>query len=558
MPVITETKWDKDPIKINNVPFTPVPGVNYRSNYVKIAIDLENNKNNPAFCKELLRQIVLTDIWFINYFIRGILNFNDDKGFFVKMCDEVTFGPQSHTLDIWGRFHGKSSIITIAETAQYHLKNPDECTCIFSFKKPAATQKFLFSIMKIYENDLMKYLFDDVLYQNPGSQGADGSPSWSLENGIIIKRTNQTRSEKTVQGSGLVEGMETGGHFERRVYDDVETDDMRRNIDQLIKCYEKFDMSANLATGQDSDIVRVIGTFYSHLGPLVKIRDLKDVDGNKVYHTRIVPSEDENGNPVLVSRKKLNEYKTMKNYNSQHKCNPSPEGVTRLDYEFVTEVSPEQIPDNLYKVLLVDWAGDNPNEADDQKDAWAIGVFGINPESDDWGTHEIYICDLFVSPTSSTNAVEEIVRMYLNNGQIQKLGIERINSNFLAINVRDALDKRGRAVTYKNKRLIDLLPGGRNKIDRIGDNLSWYFDNSKIFINKNINPVYRQRFKREVTSFPTWKFDSLDVLSYSVDLIKDEIIKYKLKNMGSDRKIIKLNFKLSNKQKDRGLTAMAF
>lgn len=555
MPVITETKWGKDPIVINNVSFTPIPGVDYRSNYVKIAIDLENNKDNPAFCKELLRQIVLNDLWFINYFVRGIKVFNDPRGFFAKMSREVELGARTHTQDIWGRFHGKSTIITEAETAQYHLKEPEHCTCIFSFKK-AAAGKFLFGVKSIYETEIMKYLFDDVLYQDPESKGSDGSPSWSLENGIIIKRKNQTRRDKTVQASGLVEGMETGGHFERRVYDDVETHDMAKNIDQLAKCYSAFDMSANLGTGQDSDIVRIIGTFYSYHGPLVKIMNLKDTDGKPVYKTRIVPSEDKNGKPVLVSEKMLERYKLMENYNSQHRCDPSPKGLSRLNYDYVTEV--EELPDNLYKVLLVDWADDNPNEADDKKDAWAIGVIGVDPKTDDWGAHDLYICDLFLSPTSTTNAIEEIVNMYMRNGQIQKIGIEKTNQNVLAISVRDALKKRNRNVSYENKRLIDLKPAGRKKLHRISDNLMWHFDNGKIYISEKIHPTYRKRFKKETNLFPAWHDDGLDILAYAIDVTKDKTINYTINNMDKDRKIIKLNFKLSNKQRDRGLTAMAF
>lgn len=555
MPVITENKWAKDPIKINNIPFVPVPGVNYRSNYVKIAIDLENNKNDPAFCKELLRQIVLNDLWFINYFIRSILIFNDTRGFFVKMCREIELGPQSHTLDIWGRYHGKSTIITEAETIQYHLKNPEHCTCIFSFKKAAAA-KFLFGIKATYEDDLMKYLFDDVLYQSPESQGRDGPPSWSLENGIIIKRKVQSRRDKTVQAMGLVEGMEQGGHFERRVYDDVETDDMAENIDQLNKCYSKFDMSANLGTGQDTDVVRVIGTFYSHLGPLVRIKDLERSNGKKVYTSRIVPSEDENGKPVLVSEEKLEEYKLMDSYNSQHRCDPSPKGLSRFDYDFVTETN--ELPDTLYKVLLIDWASDNPNAADDKKDAWAIGVIGIDPKSDDWGTHNLYLCDLFLSPSTTTDAIEEIVNMYMRNGQIQKIGIEKTNQNFLAINVRDALKKRNRNVSYINKRLVDLMPGGRKKQKRISDNLTWYFDNGKVFVNKKINPVYRKRLRKEINWFPAWHDDGLDILSYTVDMIKNDIVKYSLNNMGSEDNVIRLSHKLPLKKRQRGVTAMAY
>ena len=43
----------------------------------------------------------------------------------------------------------------------------------------------------------------------------------------------------------------------------------------LDKVFSKFEMSyGNLGTGSDSDIIRIIGTYYSHSGPITRIQEI--------------------------------------------------------------------------------------------------------------------------------------------------------------------------------------------------------------------------------------------------------------------------------------------
>ena len=269
-------------IVINGVKFSPRPDCEYKNDYVRIDYVLQNPSewnaaiNAPPDVKltieqvqrTLFRHLVLTDLWFIVYFIMGIKAANHP--FVVKMCKVVENAPATKVLHIWSRGHFKSVSITIAQTTQFHLANPDKCTCIFSYKKPAA-EKFLGAIKANYEKEFLKFLFPDVLWARPDSD----SPSWSVQNGISLIRKNDSRANKTVEASGLVEGMLTGGHFERRIYDDIETADSSDSPDEQEKILSRFDMSSNLDTKSDDDIEIVIGTFYSHQGPNVKIRDKK-------------------------------------------------------------------------------------------------------------------------------------------------------------------------------------------------------------------------------------------------------------------------------------------
>jgi hypothetical protein len=502
---------------INGMEFIPVKGVEYKNDYIAFASKLYNMTESERIRE--YRKIILSDLWFIVYFIMQVPDANDKKGFVVNQCkiieDDFKDGKEKFqpTLDIWGRFHFKSTIITKAETIQYHLKYPNECTCIFSYKKPAA-EKFLDSIRKAYESPFMVAIFPDLLYAN-----IKESPSWSLQNGITIKRKNSGRSEKTVETSGLVEGMVIGSHFDRMIFDDVETDDMADNVDQLNKCYKKFDMADNLGNVSDINIKRVIGTYYSHCGPLIRIRD-KEIEGKLVYRTRVVPTCDKDFNPVLVSRKRLAELRTMAHFNSQHLCDPTPKDYSvlgRAELNIIDEIP--QSANHLF--MLVDFAGDTKDKGIGG-DSWAIGVFAVDANTCQLGLNDVYVRDLIIKPMSLTQAIDEIIAMYLRNGYIQRLGIEKIaNNDALALHITQGLSKMGKVVTKEHGNLIDLRPRNRKKRDRIINALERPMMNGKWHVLDKIPYEYRLRLRTEMDNFPHGHDDGLDICSYLYDVLEE-------------------------------------
>jgi hypothetical protein len=506
MPVIENIRT----ISINDVEFTPIEGVNYEDDDSKLSI---------------LASLILNDLFFIIYFITGETSNDNQRAnhpFIVKMCQEVESGPKTRTLDVWARSHLKSSIITVAETVQYHLKYPHHCSCIFSYKKPAA-EKFLNAIRNIYKTPIMRACFPGILYNNPDSE----SPSWSLENGITLKRKNQARPQKTIQASGLVEGMLVGDHFERRIYDDIETSDTAMNASQMDKCYSQFDMSINLGTGAENDIERVIGTYYSHVGTVVRIRDKEDVHGNKMYHPRIVPATEDgaiDGKPVFLSQKVLDEKKKDISFNSQQLCDPTPVGIRKLDSSLLKDIQCEEIPTNLYKFMLVDPAGDG-------SDSWAIKVVGVEPEIDEIGASNVYILDAVIDPLDEVMGIEEAVRMYLRNGIIEQVGVEKVALSTTEVHIANALTKHRRRISVEDKTLVILRPAGRNKHRRIESALSWPLFNGKIHISSAVPEMYRQRLKMELDEFPYGKHeDGIDVLSYLYDMLNDFGFKWRVRS----------------------------
>lgn len=171
-------------------------------------------------------------------------------------CREVELAPDNH-LDIWGRGHYKSTIITFAGIIQDILMDPEVTVGIFSHTRSIA-KAFLSQIkLELELNDRLKRLFPDVLYAKPERE----SPRWSLDDGIIVRRQSNPK-EATVEAWGLVDGQPTSRHFKILLYDDVVTDKSVTTPEQIAKTTEAWQLSDNL--GSLHCRKRYVGTRYSY------------------------------------------------------------------------------------------------------------------------------------------------------------------------------------------------------------------------------------------------------------------------------------------------------
>lgn len=458
------------------------------------------------------------DLFAIVCFAMGIEKANHP--FIVKQCRLVEEGPESGTVDIWAREHFKSTIITIGRTIKRILNDPESTTAIFSYKKPAA-EKFLDGIRKVLESPLMVWTFPDILYEKPDSQ----APSWSLQGGIRVKRNSTSRREHTVEAFGLIEGMPTGGHFDHRIYDDVETDDLAQNPEQLQLCFNKFEMSRNL--GSDGGTESIIGTYYSHCGVLVKLGEKKNILGEPMYDLRIFPATDNgkiDGNPVFFSQEYLDSKKTDSTFSTQQLCNPTPGHERKIHFDRFKSVSRGDLPSKRIKVMIVDPAGDKEVQTGNKNDRWAMVTIGVKPFIDDLGLSDIYIedgiCDEFASSESNDAACD----MYIRNGRISVLGVERVATDSAWLHIKNALKAKGRYMDLMKKEkvggnLMLLAPSGRAKMKKILDNLEYPLNNGKVHIVDDINPEILTLLKTECDKFPFFHVDLLDAISYVYDVL---------------------------------------
>src|SRR6516165_9198952 len=104
-------------------------------------------------------------------------------------------------IDIWFRGGYKSTVITFAGIIQEVVRDPEITISIFSHTSSVA-KAFLSQIKREFEGNAdLKALFPEVLYADP----ARDSPSWSVDNGLIVRRQGNPK-EATVEAHGLVVG----------------------------------------------------------------------------------------------------------------------------------------------------------------------------------------------------------------------------------------------------------------------------------------------------------------------------------------------------------------
>lgn len=313
-----------------------------------------------------------------------------EREWIFQRCREVQENPNGR-IDIWAREHYKSTIITFGKNIQDILAshgedplpewNGREVTIgIFSFNRPAA-KKFLRQIKVEFEdNQELKLLFPDVLYQNPRKE----SSKWSDDEGLVVKRKSNPR-EATIEASGLVDGQPTGMHYVIRSYDDVVTLESARSVEMIKKTTQAWGLSLSLGTEGGFD--RYAGTFYADGDTYSDIIER----GGAI--PRIHPATDNGlstGEPVLFSKEYLDSKKFagIYDFSCQYLCDPIPDEnayFTKDDFQWY-----DKPPEHLRRYGASDYA-----VSEGKGDFTELGVCGVS--SDD----HIYILDWWSGQTTA-------------------------------------------------------------------------------------------------------------------------------------------------------------
>jgi hypothetical protein len=352
--------------------------------------------------------------------------------------------------------------------------------------------------------------------------------------------------------------MPTGKHFKRVIFDDVVNADISESPPRMNVIKKKLDAAMNV--GKKGGHKRAVGTIYHYADPMIYLRDKLKVNSDKPLWTpRVKPATvngDYNGAPVLLSQEELDEKKAESTYNTQQLCNPVPDEERKLSGELVKDIKPDKIPQNIIKLMASDPAGDiKEGNGDD----WATFVVGVSPNTDDFGASDFYILDGDADKMPESAGPALIADMYMRNGRVQALGIEKVGLSTTEIHVQNALHKRGRRVSQKTKNLIILKPKGRKKARRIIDAWAWLLDNGKIHVSTSLPKSLRDRLRQELDEFPFGSHDDIiDILAYIFgDMMADKIVMSILKTHAPRKNPYKKNINLANiHNKDRSLAWM--
>lgn len=315
----------------------------------------------------VMRELCLEHLFFL--LTRVLKRADIDTDWLWERCEEVQSDPDGY-LDLWAREHYKSTIITYGLTIQNILRDPELTVGIFSHTRPIA-KAFLKQIMQEFErNKLLQQLFPDVLWEEPRKQ----SPSWSLDNGIVVKRESNPK-EATVEAWGLVDGQPTSKHFSLLVYDDVVTKESVSTPDQISKTTDAWALSLNL--GAHGGRRRYIGTRY-HKNDTYRVILQREAAVER-KHPATVDGKP-TGQPVFLSDEAL----AMKRremgpyiYAAQMLQDPTADEAQGFMPEWLRPWMPKPefwLKMNLY--IIVDPAGEKKlkNTGTDYTVMWVVGV----------------------------------------------------------------------------------------------------------------------------------------------------------------------------------------
>jgi len=310
------------------------------------------------------RWLALNDLFFLLVYV---LNRTDaDKDWIFARCREVQASPNGH-IDLWARFHYKSTIGTFALTIQDILKDPELTIGIFSRSRPMA-KAFLKQIKTEFENNqVLKDLFPDILWRDPMKE----APTWSLDDGLIVKRKGNPK-EATVEAWGLIDGQPTGKHFKRCIYDDVIDKDAVTTAEMIETVTNAWELSLPLID-PNGGIRRYYGTFYHHRDTY-KIMIERGHAKPRIHPCTVNGEED--GEPVLFSKEFLRELRvsgmSAYTYSCQMLLDPSKGVDRRFLVEWLRWWNRESIKGlNIY--ILVD-AANAKKKRSDYTAMWVIGL----------------------------------------------------------------------------------------------------------------------------------------------------------------------------------------
>ncbi|MCP5087924.1 MAG: hypothetical protein GY952_14115 [Rhodobacteraceae bacterium] len=391
-------------------------------------------------------------------------------------CREVELDPDGY-LDLWARFHYKSSLITFAGAIQEIMRDPEIRIAIFSATK-AVADGFLSQIKEEFEgNESLKLAFPDVLYWTPENEAS----RWSMKTGIVVKRKSNPK-EATVSAHGLVKALPTGSHFPLIIFDDMITEDEVTNPEIIQKITTRWELADNLGT-ETGFRKWHIGTRY-HLadtyGQIIEREAVKP----RIYAATHNGKRD--GKPVFLTQKRWEEVKVAQKsvLSAQMLQNPAADNEATFDLRNFRRYMLRPTYMNVYIM------GDPSKGRNASSDRTAIAVVGIDVNENK------YLLDGFRHRMNQEQSWENLHILYKKWADAP--GVNYIKVGWEQYGLTRDTEYFTRQMKKKKYRYFDIVElnwvkeGNQSKKDRVErlqpdiDNFDFFFP--PLVYNNNISP----------------------------------------------------------------------
>lgn len=215
-----------------------------------------------------------------------------DHPWLFARCREVQASPDGH-LDLWARFHFKTTIITILYTI-FDLADDPNLRFAFITNKIAKTgETFLSGVKKELERNAEMYsvVFPWAFWRDPVNDCRKAKVPWNEEQLTIIRESGAREPSIIV---GALDAGLTSGHYDVRVWDDLVTEYSVASQEQVQLTTQRWRDFAGTAADNTRD--RYVGTHWSVNDTY---REILDLGVAKLRRHDVL---DANGIPVLRSR----------------------------------------------------------------------------------------------------------------------------------------------------------------------------------------------------------------------------------------------------------------
>lgn len=130
----------------------------------------------------------------------------------------------------------KSELRTCAALIQIGLKYPDMACGIVSVEKSLGLRHLRRIKTEFEKNELLKFLYPDILWEDPQEEAKSNGITWSLQDGLTLRGRSLVRSNATYEVNALFGGGPVGSGYDVVAADDIERRDRvetQNGIDEL-------------------------------------------------------------------------------------------------------------------------------------------------------------------------------------------------------------------------------------------------------------------------------------------------------------------------------------